>query len=176
MERILVASRNPVKLNAVTQGFALMFPDKQFQVEGISVPSNVKDQPMYDEETFQGAKNRLYNLSKIDTSDYWVSIEGGICEHQDDLCVFGWVIVKSKEDKIGKGRSATFMLPEKVAQLIREGMELGEADDKVFGGVNSKQKEGTIGKLTGNVIDRTRMYLDAVVFALIPFKNPELYK
>jgi len=54
-------------------------------------------------------------------------------------------------------------------------MELGEADDRVFERSNSKQTNGAIGLLTGNVIDRTTLYAPAVVFALIPFKNPELY-
>ena len=29
--------------------------------------------------------------------------------------------------------------------------------------------------LTGNVLDRTQLYADAVILALVPFKNRELY-
>ena len=60
--------------------------------------------------------------------------------------------------------------------LVREGKELGEADDIVFGKENSKQTYGAVGLLTGDVIDRTRFYEDAVVLALIPFRNPDLYR
>jgi non-canonical (house-cleaning) NTP pyrophosphatase len=45
----------------------------------------------------------------------------------------------------------------------------------VFGQNNTKQKMGTVGVLTENVIDRTEYYKQAVIFALIPFINPELY-
>jgi non-canonical (house-cleaning) NTP pyrophosphatase len=58
---------------------------------------------------------------------------------------------------------------------VRQGMELGDADDAVFGRSNSKQANGAVGILTGNVIDRAELYEQAVVLALIPFKNPELY-
>jgi non-canonical (house-cleaning) NTP pyrophosphatase len=58
---------------------------------------------------------------------------------------------------------------------VRQGKELGEADDQVFGRHNSKQQEGAIGLLTGRVIDRTALYEEAVVMALIPFKNPTLF-
>ncbi len=68
-----------------------------------------------------------------------------------------------------------FTLPEAVAALIRQGQELGAADDLVFGRVNSKQEQGAVGLLTGGVVDRTQLYAQAVVLALIPFKHRGLY-
>ena len=76
---------------------------------------------------------------------------------------------------VGKGRSGTFFLPPKIAELIRQGKELGEADDIVFGRTNSKQENGAVGILTDGVVDRTKYYTEAVVLALIPFKNERLY-
>jgi non-canonical (house-cleaning) NTP pyrophosphatase len=78
-------------------------------------------------------------------------------------------------ERQSKGRSGEFFLPEKVAALVREGVELGEADDRVFGRSNSKQKNGAVGLLTGDAVDRAGLYVPAVIFALIPFKNPEMY-
>ncbi|MGK0308683.1 MAG: non-canonical (house-cleaning) NTP pyrophosphatase, partial [Urechidicola sp.] len=40
---------------------------------------------------------------------------------------------------------------------------------------NSKQKNGAVGILTGNLIDRTQFYVEAMVLALIPFLNKEIY-
>jgi non-canonical (house-cleaning) NTP pyrophosphatase len=62
-----------------------------------------------------------------------------------------------------------------VADLIRQGKELGEADDLVFNRSNSKQDNGAVGLLTGNVIDRAQLYEQAVILALAPFKNTEWY-
>jgi non-canonical (house-cleaning) NTP pyrophosphatase len=62
-----------------------------------------------------------------------------------------------------------------VAELIRNGKELGEADDIVFGESNSKQKMGAVGLLTNNVIDRTEYYTHAVILALIRFKNANYF-
>jgi len=86
----------------------------------------------------------------------------------------GWVVVRSG-DRVGKARTGTFFLPAPVADLVRQGKELGEADDIIFGRSNSKQENGAIGLLTGNVIDRTQLYEHAVVLALVPFKNVGLY-
>jgi non-canonical (house-cleaning) NTP pyrophosphatase len=54
-------------------------------------------------------------------------------------------------------------------------MELGAADDLYFGRSNSKQANGAIGLLTGDVLDRVRYYEQAVIMAFIPFKNQKLY-
>ena len=57
----------------------------------------------------------------------------------------------------------------------RNGRELSHADDIITGRDNSKQKSGTVGFLTSNIIDRTSYYEHALILALIPFKNKGLY-
>ncbi len=174
--KIVVASKNPVKINATLNGFKKMFPEMIFEVEGISVPSNVSEQPTSDAETFTGALHRVDNASKeITDADFWVGIEGGVEEKQSEMEAFAWIIVKSNNGKYGKGRTGTFFLPAKISELIKQGKELGEADDIVFGRTNSKQENGAVGILTGDVVDRTKYYTEAVIFACIPFKNKELY-
>jgi non-canonical (house-cleaning) NTP pyrophosphatase len=74
----------------------------------------------------------------------------------------------------GKARTGAFMLPQEVATLVRSGVELGHADDQVFGRSNSKQTNGAVGLLTADLIDRQHYYEHAVVLALIPFKNTAL--
>jgi inosine/xanthosine triphosphatase len=174
--KIIVASKNPVKVNAVSQGFAKMFPANHFEIEGMSASSGVSEQPQTDSETILGAMNRVNAAyEKNSDADFCVGIEGGVEEKDGAIEVFAWVVVRSRDGRIGKGRAGTFFLPEKMAELIRQGKELGEVDDIVFGRTNSKQINGTVGILTDDVIDRTEYYVHPVVFALIPFKNEGLY-
>jgi inosine/xanthosine triphosphatase len=175
LKTIIVASHNPVKISAVESGFRRMFPGDAFEIQPISVSSGVKDQPITDSETLSGACNRAQNAAhKRPDADYWVGVEGGIEDQHGDMAAFAWVVVQS-QDQVGKGRTGAFYLPVAVAELVRQGAELGEADDIVFGRQNSKQEEGAVGLLTGNVLDRSGFYEQAVVLALIPFKNPPLY-
>jgi|SRR3989344_1733011 len=176
MKKIIVASKNPVKINATLNGFQKMFPAETFEIDGVSVPSGVGDQPKNDAEIFQGSWNRANNASEaVIGADFWVGIEGGVEEKDNDTESFAWIIIKGRNGKFGKGRTGTFFLPPKVAELIEQGKELGEADDIVFQRKNSKQENGAVGILTGDVINRTKFYIEAVVLALIPFKNEELY-
>jgi inosine/xanthosine triphosphatase len=175
MKTVIVASENPVKLQAVRNGFARMFPGEEFDFQGANALSGVSDQPASDEETLQGAHNRARNAaSSYPEADYWVGVEGGIQASGEEMAAFAWIVVLSA-GRCGKGRTGTFFLPPAVAGLVRQGVELGEADDRVFGRSNSKQASGAVGLLTGEVIDRTQLYEGAVILALIPFKNPALY-
>jgi non-canonical (house-cleaning) NTP pyrophosphatase len=54
-------------------------------------------------------------------------------------------------------------------------MELGDADDVIFSRRNSKQKNGAVGILTKDLIDREKYYTHAIIMALIPFNNMDLY-
>ncbi|MDP2860689.1 MAG: inosine/xanthosine triphosphatase [bacterium] len=176
MKKIIIASKNPVKINATLNGFRKMFPNEQFEIEGVSVLSEVSDQPKSDSETFRGAWNRADNAYKENpNADFCVGIEGGIEEKNKDTEAFAWVVIKAKDGGLGKARTSTFFLPPQITELIKQGKELGEADDMVFGRTNSKQENGAVGILTDNVADRTKYYTEAVVLALIPFKNKKLY-
>lgn len=174
MSRIVVASANPVKIEAARQGFERMFPGAPFTLEGIAAASGVSDQPMTDAETLQGARNRAA-AARVQRPDaeYWIGIEGGIEPAGDALLAFAWIVVLSRE-RGGSSRTATFILPEEVAALVRQGVELGHADDIVFSRVDSKRRNGSVGLLTGDAIDRVEYYAHAVALALIPFRNPDL--
>jgi inosine/xanthosine triphosphatase len=175
MTKVIIASKNPVKIQAVKNGFEMMFPEQDFEFAGVSVPSGVADQPFTNTETFTGAKNRVDNaFVEISDAVFYVGIEGGIDYVENEMESFAWVVVKS-DGRYGKSRTGTLFLPKEVVKLIREGKELGEADDIVFKKNNSKQASGAVGILTGDVIDRTKFYTEAVILALIPFKNIELY-
>jgi inosine/xanthosine triphosphatase len=178
MNTIIVASKNPVKIQAVKNGFEKMFPEDEIVVEGIAVASGVSHQPMTNAETEKGALTRAENARMIrPDAEYWVGIEGGVEEDGGQLNSFAWVAIASNKGEMGKGRTGTFVLPPKVTQLIREGKELGEADDIVFGQTNSKQKMGAVGLLTHSVIDRCEYYEHAVILACIRFtsRNKDLF-
>ncbi len=169
-----MASKNPVKLDAVREGLAV-FLNEEFELIGLSVSSDVSDQPMSDDETKLGALNRVKNaLQKYPDYHFHIGIEGGVEETSSGLMAFAWIVI-SNGDKTGKARTATFFLPPRVAELVHQGMELGDADDIVFAKQNSKQQNGAVGLLTNDAITRKSLYMPAVQMAYIPFLNPELY-
>lgn len=133
MKKVIVGSTNPVKINAAIQGFYRMFPNEEFKFEGIKAQSGVSDQPIGNGETLKGALNRAKFCKKEMEGDFFVGMEGGVQRDHDNLFNSAWIVVMDKDGKIGKSRTADFQLPSKVADLIiKEGLELGDADDVVF--------------------------------------------
>lgn len=176
MPQVTVTSENPVKVEATRRGFCRLFPDDTFTFCTLAVPSGVREQPLSSAETLQGAMQRVQAaMNQAPTADYWVGIEGGIEAEGHEMASFSWVVVNSP-DRCGKSRSGLYYLPPQIAQLLRQGMELGEANDIVFSTSHSKRAGGAIGTLTDQVIDRTQLYEQAVILALVPFKNGVLYQ
>jgi inosine/xanthosine triphosphatase len=176
MLRLVVASTNPVKLRAAGGGFGRIFPEAAFEIEGVSTPSGVGVQPRSHHETLTGAVNRVRAAAELRPgADFYLGLEGGVEDEGEDMACFAWVAALSR-GKIGKACSVIFYLPPAVASLVRQGMELGPADDLVFGQSNSKQNNGAIGLLTGDTLDRAAAYEQAVILSLIRFKNPPLYE
>jgi inosine/xanthosine triphosphatase len=176
MKTVSIASLNPVKKQAVQNGFLSVFPDVDFHWQTINTPSGVSNQPKTNQETLTGAMNRLASIRRSHpNSDFWAAVEGGVEFHGvNEMSAFAWIVIQNSL-QTGKARTASFHLPPQITKLVLAGKELGEADDIVFQQSNSKQKNGAVGLLTRDQITRTSLYEQAVILALIPFINPGLY-
>ena len=62
--KVLIGTKNPGKIEGAKLALSNFFKD--FEIEGIKVPSNVPDQPV-NEDTYNGAKN-FYHQSKKNAS------------------------------------------------------------------------------------------------------------
>jgi inosine/xanthosine triphosphatase len=175
-KKIVVGSRNPVKINATRRGFELAFPTQVFQVEGTDTDSGVSDQPMSEEETLLGATNRAEAVLANSDCDFAAGIEGGISTIQNQFFAAAWVVIMDRDHNKAQARSGCFALPPKVKQLVESGLELGTANDQVFDEVNSKHAGGAVGSLTRGLISRQQLYEHAVVLALASYLQPELYR
>ena len=176
MPTIAVASQNPVKANSIRSAFQRLFPEQVFEVVTAHVASGVADQPMSDEETWQGASNRLDQVrEQLPACDYWSAIEGGIQETSAGMIALAWILVASPT-AYGEAKTATFPLPPKMADLVRQGVELGHACDQLYAKHNTKQSEGAIGLLSNNQIDRQAYYEHAAVMALLPLRHEADYR
>ena len=89
----------------------------------------------------------------------------------DQLMAFAWMAVKGRQGDVSEARSATLPLPPAVKTLVDSGMELGEANDRVFSTVNSKQGGGAYGLLTDGRYTREGIYAQTLIIALTPFVN-----
>jgi inosine/xanthosine triphosphatase len=170
---VVVGSTNPVKIAAVTA--VLERSGSGARVRGMAVASGVRDQPEGDAETIRGATQRARAALEVSDADLAVGIEGGVVEESGHMRTCAWAAVVSRDGRVGIGGSLAMMLPDRVAALVRDGVELGHAMDHVTGGRDTKRGAGAVGILTAGLVDRQRAYEALVTYALAPFLAPAYY-
>ena len=177
--RVVVGSTNPVKIAAVRA--VLERVGARARVDGIAVASGVSDQPVGDDETIRGATQRARAVLAQTDADFGVGLEGGVVDERgvDGADGFmrtcAWAAVVARDGRVGTGGSLAMTLPARVASLVRDGVELGHAMDRVTGDQDTKRGAGAVGILTAGLVDRQRAYESLVTYALAPFLTPALY-
>ncbi len=171
--KVVVGSKNPVKIESVKEAFSKYFDD--FEIESSNVESGVPDQPVGD-DTFTGARNRARDLMQFNPGfDFYVGIEGGIAQQFNRWFAFGCMCIIDKNGEEAFGTSPHFELPKIVTDQLLAGKELGDVMDEIMNTQNSKHKDGAIGFFTNGVMNRKELYLQGLIVALAPFVHKNLY-
>jgi inosine/xanthosine triphosphatase len=173
IKSIAVGSTNPVKIGAVRAVIERLAP--AVRVDGIAVASTVPDQPFGDDETIRGALARASAARDALGAEVGVGIEGGVVEEPDgSMRTCAWAVIVDTNGHMGTGGSLAMPLPDSVATMIRGGMELGHAMDRIVGEHGTKRGKGAVGILTAGLVDRHAAYEMLVTYALAPFLSPDL--
>lgn len=172
--RIIIGSKNPVKINAATKAMTQLFPNSTIEASGIDAPSGVPAQPMTDSDTRQGAINRVNYCQHHVEADYYFAMEGGVDNFEFGPATFAYIAIAHQE-RLSIGRGALLPLPMQVYQALEAGEELGHVMDRLFKTVNIKQKGGAIGLLTHGHATRESNYTQAIILAMAPLLNPHIY-
>ncbi|GGQ20224.1 inosine/xanthosine triphosphatase [Shewanella litoralis] len=172
---IIVGSNNPVKINAAKNAIAQYYPNSTVRCQGMHAPSQVAEQPMTEAETKLGAINRArYCQQQAQVADFYVAMEGGVDQFDHGPATFAYIAIISN-GTLSVGRSANLPLPPSVYDALAAGEELGHVMDRMFSTQNIKQKGGAIGLLTQGLATRESIYTQALLLAMTPFINAELF-
>ena len=175
--KVLIGTNNQGKVEGAKQAFEKFYKD--VKVEGISVSSDVSDEPVND-EIYRGASNRVNNLIKYSKEnnidvDFYVGVESGITNQLGKWCIIQIAVVKDKSGYESFGTGPAFPVPEKyVDEIINT--DLGILMDKIFKGNGLKNEKGGIAHLTNDVITRYDLTREAIIMALTEFINGDIWK
>ena len=173
LQLVAVGSTNPVKVAAARAVMGRVAP--RARVEGLEVASTVSDQPWGDAETIRGARARALEACRALGADLGIGLEGGVVDEELGLRTCAWAAVVSSDGREGTGGSLAMPLPPIVADLVRGGLELGAAMDRVARTHDVKRGPGAVGLLTAGLIDRQRAYETLIIYALAPLLVPEYW-
>ncbi len=175
--KILVGTKNPGKVKGAELAFKHFYED--FEIEGISVDSEVNDEPIND-EIYIGAKNRVKNLKKYAKenhikADFYVAIESGITKKLGDWMIINMAYIEDLNGLKSWGSAPGFPVPRKYVSKIKES-DLGTVMDKIFSKNDLRSGKGGIDFLTHGVINRIDITEKAFVMALTTYINDDLWR
>lgn len=152
--RIIIGSKNPVKIQAVKQIFS--FDDHEFIA--VDVSSGVSEQPFSDEETIKGAVNRATEALLQGKGHIGIGLEGGVQDTSFGLFLCNWGALVTGDSQPIIAGGARILLPDDIAARLKSGEELGPVMDDYTKKQNIRKNEGAIGVFTNGVIDRAEMF------------------
>ncbi len=173
MIRVTVGSKNPTKVEGVRLAFELFFDD--VEVIPKSVDSGVPSQP-FNYDVIRGAMNRAIRAFDKEC-DFSVGVEAGLFEIENTLTGFMdfqvAVIYDGRMFTIGFGPG--FEFPHKVVREALKGREVGDVMEEITGIERIGERMGAIHFLTKGAVSRVELTRLAVIMALIPWINRDLY-
>lgn len=170
MKRIIVASLNQNKIDAVKEVF------QSFFIEGQACDSGVREQPLNLEEIIKGAINRAKAVFR--DCEYSIGIEDGISRVPEtasgymNFCCCA--VFDGTRIYLGLGPSFEYP-PECTKKAVEGGITISEAFTPLTGKPNIGYDEGIIGWLTGGRINRKDYTKQAVEMARLQIEKRELY-
>lgn len=167
---VAVGSTNPVKVDAVERTLERY----DLTVTPIAVDSGVPEQPRSVAETVSGAENRARRALEATDCEYGIGLEGGVAriEGTPGLSLIMWGAA-TDGDRTERGSGPTLRLPDRIANRLEDGEELGPVMDDVLGRDDVAETDGAAGVLTGGLTDRTRALGQAVACSVGPLLTPE---
>lgn len=174
--KVVVGTLNKAKIAGVEKAFKKYFED--IKMMPVKVDSGVSPQPMKLDEVIDGAGHRAIDAAKhFDEWDFSVGVEAGMFSIRKTWIDLQVAYVINSDNIHSIGFSPGFPVPERIINklLSSEYRELEEVVDEYFKTKNIGEKEGFIGILTKNIVDRTELTYYAVAMALVPYINIKLY-
>lgn len=176
--KVLVGSKNPVKIEATKEAFSKYFDN--VEVSSFEMESKVSHTPMKD-KVMKGARNRALALKEINkekglNADFLIGMEGGVTELHSQWFLCNSIFIINREGESTSGTFPLFQLPDYIVDEVRKGVELGDLMDQLKGEANVKKKGGATGFFTQNKINRKEFYVIGLISTLVPFINEELFK
>lgn len=155
---IAVGSTNPVKIQAVKN--ALL--NDEIKIISCSASSNVRPQPLSDEETLQGAINRAKDCLEKTEAQLAIGLEAGVVFLNDHVFLCHWGALVDRNQNVCFTNGPIILLPDSYQKELLAGQNLEDIMHGSTGIQNLGAKEGAIGVFTENRLNREQVLTQIV--------------
>jgi len=170
--RISISTGNELKVRCVNDYASQIF--SRYEVHRNDYTDLPSDQP-FGNDTEEWAIKR----SKIgaEEADYSIGVESGLF-YQKSSGTYLDVHYCAITDKFGRttiGSSSGFQVPDEIIDTVKLGMNESEAFQRLYSQENVGQKEGIVGRISGNQLKRYDLIMESLRNAFLPRVHPDFY-
>jgi inosine/xanthosine triphosphatase len=165
---VAVGTNNDVKIRAIENIFQRIFPDVKIIKSPVS--SGVPDQPWGD-DTIKGAISRAASAFKtVEDAHFGVGVEAGLFQENMTGHCFDvqYCAIVDRGGRITTGHGPGFYYPQVVVDELKKGKTVGEVMAELTNIKEIGHKQGAIGYLSNNLLDRSGLTEPAVLMAMVP--------
>lgn len=141
-------------------------------IKGHEVESGITDQPLDEETTILGAKNRALAALEFESeAEIGIGLEGGLVEIENKgyfMVCASVVIDKDGHDYLGL--SGKLQLPKEASQKIKRGEQFGQAIREF---AQKHDKDPLINELTERLVTRKEAFTEAIRNSILSYFNKE---
>lgn len=159
---IAIGSQNRVKVQAVKNAL----DSEAVEVIPYAAQSQVRPQPLSDEETLRGAINRAKDCLENTQAHVAIGLEAGIVFQGEQVFLCHWGAIVDRKNNIYFSNGPLILLPQHYREALEQGKNLEDVMHANTGIEHLGTKEGAIGVFTQNRLNREQV-LTHIVKALI---------
>lgn len=173
---VAVGSTNPVKRDAVRAVMRRTLRRRAVEVVGVSVPSGVPEQP-FEADVVRGAVQRARAALRARGAHLGVGVEAGLFWSRwlGSYIDIQYCAIVDRGGRVTIGHGPGFQHAPAVVRTALRGGTVGGATAALTGIRNIGRRGGVVGYLSRGALVRRELTETAVVAALLPRLNPELY-
>ena len=150
---VAIGSTNPIKVKAVKNAFA----GEDVNIVSCSASSNVRPQPLSNEETLQGAVNRAKDCLEKTDAQFAFGLEAGVTFLQGQVYLCHWGALVDRQGGVYFTNGPIILLPSSYEELLVAGQSLEEIMHSSTGIQDLGKKEGSIGIYTQGRLNREQV-------------------
>lgn len=155
---IAIGSTNPTKVQAVKNALN----NENFRVIPCSALSNVRPQPLSDEETLQGAINRAKDCLEKTDAALAIGLEGGAVFFQAQVYLCHWGAIVDRDHNTYFSNGPLILLPAEFREPLWGGQNLEDIMQHYIGIKGLGAKGGAVGVFTQSNLTREQMMTQIV--------------
>lgn len=164
--KVLLITSSQLKLNVLTRVCRELVPNVECNIsQYVGAPKRYNHYTSKENSLKELRAASQEVISQYPEFDYYVSMIGRFDDFTDYMEECALVLVQAASGEEGYSQAASFLVPEEVSLLLRQGVSFSEAVEKVYTLNNVKEGSGFVGFLTKGIVDKAEQYFQPLAIA-----------